>query len=564
MGHAQVTGEVSVRRERARGLRAGDYVFLDVDLEPNGNSLYQFFRVTKVTRPMTGPFKLELLADNTLAPVPYNGPTSPNVPSNQVVPALTCFRILEAPTLLSGTPGAVIVLAQRPNNLVTGGQVYFDTDPNGTFTSLGTFPGFAAKGAINAAVAATDGTLDVLVDATQADASLFTGSCTANQAANDTLLAVLVSTVTGGADAGQIAENGSGYQSVEICSVNAIALTAAGRYALTVLRGRQNTAALAFAPANTEVWLIPRASVAGFGDSLFAVIRANRLAGLTPACAQFRLSPYTFAAQRPLSDCASEPFRFPLKSASAPTLTGISNFSLTYANPAYPVKIPVAGTWDDPDGNLVEVQVLLRLATETADRMVRADKFSPRASRDFSVNVFIEKAGSYAIKLIARDATNLVTERDLSVTATGSGGKCAPPVLTLADGTAVPAYDTGTTDYSAVYFDTNHLAGTAYAVYVSGLQFSGPVVPYGTLEFACSTPGAAVSFYADTYVDGSGGSRSPAYPNTAYRVAYPANKPLVIAGRTGDLLYLFFQAGAPGLANSNVQGAILRVGSAGP
>jgi hypothetical protein len=243
---------------------------------------------------------------------------------------------------------------------------------------------------------------------------------------------------------------------------------------------------------------------------------------------------------------------------------------LDEAASAYPYTVAVAGTWNAPDGNLVEVEVLLRASTDTADRVCLDSKFPPQGSRTFSLNVQVEQAGSYTIKLIARDANNFTTENDIALTVTGSGAKCAAPVLTLADGTVVPTFDTGTTDWTAVFFSTDTTPVLEnYTPYFGAGSFGspaigGPAIPYGPLNIACTTPGAAIEFYADTYVGSKGQSLTPPAQNTSNRVAYPAYQPVVAAGRTGGLLYIFFQASAAGMTSSNIQGAILQVGMAGP
>ncbi len=486
MGHAQMTGELEVRREIGRSIRAGDYVLVDVDLEPNTNSLYQFFRVTSRKIPPTGPITLSVFADNTLAAIPWNNPSTPITITEPAVPPITAFRFLAVPTALAGARENIVALAQRPNNLIVGAALYFDTDPAGTFSLLGQLSNFAAQATLYSAVAAGDTALHLTVDTTQVDADYFTQQYSANDAANDVLLAFIVSLVPAGGDAGQVAEDGNGFQLMEICSVSAQTLISAGRYDLTVLRGRKNTSAAAFTTAHTEVWLIPAALLSFFTHQLFDQISANRLAGTTPDHAQFRLCPFTYVNQLALSDATSEPFRFPLASASAPSLTLIApaSYAPAYAVTNYPLVIPVTGTWADPDGNLVEISVALRKSTDTADRVIYDKVFSPVASKTFKTVVSIEQAGNYLIKLVARDATNLVTERDIAVTVTGAGAVCA----------VVNAFDLngdqllGPDDAAPYYNGGGLLSQRGY--YANPNRF----IPYGLLQLQCSTPGATIHF----------------------------------------------------------------------
>ncbi|MBU6409383.1 MAG: hypothetical protein KGR98_03250 [Verrucomicrobia bacterium] len=479
VGHSQLTGTLSVRREIGRGIRAGDYVLLDVDIEPNVQTIFQFCRVTKRTIPMTGPIKLEVLADNTLAPIPFNGPSGASIPSTGTVPAVTTFRLAEIPTVLSGQRGAVAAFVQRPTNLVVGCQLWFDTNPTGTFQQLGVLTGFAAKATLRSNVAAADSVIHANVDTTQPDATFFTEQFTANQAADDTMLAVLVSVVSdpGQPDDKQIAETAGGYAELEICSVSTQTLVQAGQYDLTVLRGRQNTTAQAFAAASSELWLIPRANMRGFASALFATLRANRVAGLAPSYGQFRFLPYTYSAQYQLSAAADEPFHFPLASSSSPSLalTAPAAFSLSEAPAGFPFRLQVAGKWTDPDASLVEIKILLRGPNDTADRTVVDRTFAPTGEAAFNTWVQLDATGNWTIKLIARDATNLQTEQDIAVDVTSA------PAQTCAMADVFDSAGNQVTGNLAVINGQNQITATDY-------------VAFGPLALKCSTPGATIYF----------------------------------------------------------------------
>ena len=564
IGHAQLTGELEVRREIGRNIRAGDYVFVDIDLEPNANTIYQFFRVTQRKIPPTGPITLSVFADNTLAPVPWNGGSTPATTSLPPVPPITSFRYLEVPTVLSGSRGMIICLAQRPSNLVVGATLNFDTDPAGTFPILGVMSNFAALATLAAPVAATDGVLHLNVNTTQVDADYFTQQYSANEAGNDRMLAFLVSTIqpviaVGGENiggvggdsvegvtdsgGGQVAEN-SGYQIMEICSVSTQTLISGGQYDLTVLRGRKNTAPTGFAVAGTEVWLIPASLLSFFTHQVFDQIRANRVAGLTPAFAQFRLCPYTFVNSLALSDAATFAFQFPLNSASAPSLNlaAPAAFSLNLTPANLPALVAVSGGWADPDGNLVEISVALRKSTDTADRMISDLVFAPTSKQAFNTNVWIDSPGTYVIKLTARDSTNLITERDIAVTVTTSAAvKCGRAQVFDVAGNEV--------------FVGSKLVWNGWLGW-SVISTNVTFVPFGLLTLACSTLNATIYFTTtgiifnagelttssdlQTYIPGvcqpfhgliDGGS-SPAPAN--YTLSYYATAPGFADGHTTD------------------------------
>ena len=511
VGHAQMTGELEVRREIGRNIRAGDYVRVNLDLEPNDTVISQFFRVTQKKLPRSGPVTLSVMADNALGPVPYQGSATAKVVPAAAVPPITHFRFLEVTAALSGNRGMIICLAQRPSNLFIGTNLYFDTNPAGTFSMLGSFLNFAAQATLAAPVAATDDTLHLIVDTTQVDADYFTQQYSPNDAANDTMLAFLVAV-----NLGQVAEDNAGFQIMEICSVGTQNLISAGHYDLSVLRGRKDTRPIAFDPAATEVWLMPAALLAFFTNNLFDTIRANRTAGIAPAVAQFRLCPYTTTASLTLSNAGNCPFQFPLKSPSEMTLTltAPASYSLNFtAQTVWPLNISVAGVWADPVATLVRVETLLRKSDEPADRSVASSDFAATDNYLFSTSVAIEQPGNYTIKLVATDASGTATERDISVTVAGTGSpKCALvrafssqnveihaasaavnlSVVDIFGGhspSALPTLQSGgqLTTFAAVIGPNG---GVAYAYHVVTNQ----MVSLGAITLLCTTPGATIYF----------------------------------------------------------------------
>ena len=586
IGHAQITGTIKVRREFARTCRAGGYVLLDVDIETNSFTIYQFFRITKRTIPPTGPMTLEIIADNTLAAIPWASATAPIFASTAAVPAMANYRLLEVPTVLSGARGAVVPLCQRPSSLIVGAKIYFDTATGGTFPLLGSFQGFAAKATLYANVAAGDGTITCTVDTTQVDAAFFTNSYTANQAADDTMLAFLVSYLASGTDDGEVTES-NGLAVMEIVSVSTMTLAAAGRYTLTVLRGRQNTTAQAFVTANTEVWLIPRASVTAFTNAQFDQIRANRIAGLTPAYAQFRICPYTFTAQYELANAANIQFHFPLKSASAPTLslTSPAGYAPTYSGvTALPYMVQVAGTWSDPDGNLVEMSITLQKSTDTTAAVISDVVVAPCFSQTFQTYIQIPAIGSYTLTLTARDATNLVTSRQIAITVAGTGSpQCALPQFMDTNGIPIintmkwlgspldPGYKVGTsTQKAAATTITTGLPDNSYLYYnYRGTGSYGRIIvtgynsgnfawawgiiptqniPFDKLGIICSTPGATIHFVTTGLVQaGTALSRN----NQALVYQSGVNQPSN-ALTTGESYIVYAWASASGFADSDL------------
>ncbi len=432
-GRPIIQAEIAVRRERGRVIKAGDYILLDVDLEPGSLSITEFFRVESRTIPMTGPIRLSIIADNTLSPLPYQKDGTPKLARQVVALPITNFRFFEGTFGLTGENGAVLVLAQRPNLLTTGFHLYFDTSSGGTFAAaLGGQTNFACQATLTGAVAAGDSTVAINV-AAQPDSMWATLQPGDLAAADDELLAVIVSVVPSGTYAGQVAEDSNGYSLVEYCSISASTLTSAGNYTLTVLRGRMNTQPLAFTTAHSEVWIIPKASLVPFNHAQFATLRANRVAGLTPDHGYLRMTTFTFSGELLLSDATSEYFRFPLKSPSAPNLvlTAPTSLSLTLTSPTFPYALNVAGTWSSADADLVDYQILCQKDTDTAPRLIKEQVFTNSPAASFDQTIFLEAAGTYIITLRAYNATGLTTEVEIDVGVTGSGAKVMPPVISF-------------------------------------------------------------------------------------------------------------------------------------
>ena len=490
IGHAVTTCEVSVRRELARTCQAGSYVLLDIDIEPNANSFYGFFRVLERKIPATGPMTLKLVAENTLAPIPYNSGAAQTLVQGQSAPAATNYRVAEVPTILGGQRGSVVTLVQRPSSLVSGCQVYFDTSSGGTFPLLGSFRGFAARGKIGANVSSTASSINVVIDPAQPDANFFTFQQSTLEQLNDTMLCFLIQPVPGGgAGYTQIAETSSA-AIMEICSVSSTSLVSSGIYALSILRGRQGTSPSAFTFDGTagdeiEVWLIPKANVTAFWNSQFDTLRALRAAGtVTPGL--FKFSPYTYMSVYPVSAAASVPFDFPAESNTAPVfnLTSPAWSNTVTGITSWPYLARVQGNWNDPDGNLINVTTYL--VTPSGSHVLLSNRtFAPTFSFGYDQTLKLDTPGSYTLKIYGRDATNQTVERDIAFTLSGSGTQAvAYPHIFDANGDEL----NNPTGPSPVLLNPGIIGSVVVGITVKRL------VPYGVLRLVCTTPGATIQF----------------------------------------------------------------------
>lgn len=361
----QTSATIVVRRWRGRTIRPGDYVKMDIDLEPGGSTTLQFFRVNRREIPFTGPITLELEAEEQFTPIGYAPDDSTPTDTTPSVPPISYHRIIECPAALADDHPSVLALCERPDLITTSFRLWFDTNSGGTFQKIGRADGFALRAVLRSALTDSATTVEITVPS-QADTTRLTEEVSALLAADDTLLAFLIERASGasawatstaysvgaevtndgwqyvcitahtsgastepgtGADwaekwqaGGAVAEDANGYAEAEVASISAISLVSGSNYDLTVIRARKGTTARAFTTAAAELWIIPRAVIEPLTHADLATIRVNRAAGDTPATGYFRLQPLTYGAERELSDCANIEFQLPPVQNAAPRL----------------------------------------------------------------------------------------------------------------------------------------------------------------------------------------------------------------------------------------------------
>ena len=296
-GRPQTTGTLSVRREHGRLIKPGDYVLVDIQFEPGGAPLYGYFRVKRRRIPFTGPIEIEVLFDETLNPTPYV-PDITETPSEPPdVPAIAHARVVECPDRLSTQDPSVLVLPERPDLIVLGLNFWFDTTEAGTYHNLGMTMGFAVRATLRSDLTSSASAVEIATP-TQADLTLLDEEMDDLQAADDTLLAFIMTIASGDVD-----KDSQGLAKLEALSISATELVDAAEYDLTVLRGRQGTRARSFLAVDSEVWIVRRAALRPFYHRDFNVLRHNHWHGHTPEDLYFRLQPFSQDRIRPLSDC---------------------------------------------------------------------------------------------------------------------------------------------------------------------------------------------------------------------------------------------------------------------
>jgi hypothetical protein len=467
VGRPQLSGTIRVRREKGRAIRPGDWILLDIDLEPGGAAINQFFKVVSRTLPPYGAITFDIEADETIAPIAFTE-TVESVPENRPeIPDVTNHRIIEAPVAMADLKtDHVLVLAERNSDAVAGCEVFFDTVTGGSFQLIGSQRAFCCRATLRADYnSAASGALQITA-IPQADIALLADTTSVLTADDDTLVAIVVKTASP-----YVAEDGDDYAEIEVMSISAVALVSGNDYDLTVLRERQGTKKRSFVTATTEVWIIYRDLLTAMRHGKFDDIRANRITGGTPATGFFRLASFTQNEGRDLADCASIEFRWPKSSPAGPSLTLTSpvasgsdyqwppNWSSSTAyvignwvwqsgtayrcilghtnqtppngtywvsGAPYPVDIHFAGTWTDPNGDLVAAQILVKKdgGLEVEDE---GDTMAPTGVLAFSEDVNIAEDGTWRVRLVGTDASGLVTTRTITVTALGSTTQVAKP-----------------------------------------------------------------------------------------------------------------------------------------
>lgn len=257
-GRPQLTGMLSVRREKALELLPGDMVLADIEVSPGGASLYQWFRVLSRDVPAWGPITLDLDADETMTPLAHVPERTPEPPEDLTPPEITNFRVIPSIHNLSENQGDILVLAERPSLAVDRCAVWISEAEAGIYERLGQFRGFAVRATLVSDIVETDSVFSITVP-DQVDKWLIADSPGPIRAIHNYLLGILVK-VSGT----QIATRPSGWPWVEATSIETVGITAQNTYQLTVLRRRLRCRPFPFTATDTEVWIALRSALKPF------------------------------------------------------------------------------------------------------------------------------------------------------------------------------------------------------------------------------------------------------------------------------------------------------------
>jgi hypothetical protein len=469
-GQPAPTGQLTVRRTKALVTRPGDLIRVDIDPEPGGVQVQQVFRVTERTLTPTGPVRLRITAEAGISPVIYTPAADlPDTPQQTEPPAIANARIFELPAPLSGGGLAVGVLAERPADLVTGLNVFYDSSAGGLFQFLGTQDTFALRGAPSDEwTAASEGPFEVELYSTR-DIGLIDDDPGDTAARDNKLLMVCLQREQNGA----IAQDADGFAMLEIYSIRSFQQIGQETYQVSAYRGRFGTKKRAFGGGISECWIIPGFGLRAHRHRDFSVLQAVQQGGY------FRLQPFTIFAQRDLADCANIPFAFSAALAYAPQVafTEPATGSVQYGSP--PGNVTFRGTVLDSDGNLTHFS-LLRRAADGSEVTVFSIPLNPTSRYDFEQVVNFGSSGNFTVIARAQDATGQVADATVSIQIDQGAGKVATPVInpsvafvrTTRQVTISCATDEATIEYVIVNND-DPAPGSGWSTYTGAFNVTG-------------------------------------------------------------------------------------------
>jgi len=316
VGRPPMTGEISVRREIARNIKSGDYVLLNITLEPSGDGLFAYCRVNQRTIPQDGPITLQITADNTLAPIPYSTAQSiVQSAETQIADPYSAFAIYDDYNIVNGN--GMLFLVTRQDIREVGFEVWFDVNENGSYVSLGRQAAFASQGIVyNSPITATTTTIQYIPSpAYLSDTDYLSVDAGSLSAENDDLLLILIAT-----DNGQVKQDSSGCSILEACSIISSTYNSGGYFSLEVLRGRRGTFAIDW-ESLAHAFVIPRANLVSFSNANFSVLRNNRINSITPNTAYFKFVMYSKSQVLELSEVPTYAQIMPKHAPSLPVCT---------------------------------------------------------------------------------------------------------------------------------------------------------------------------------------------------------------------------------------------------
>jgi len=298
LGNPAANAPIDVREPFVRSIRVGDKVKVDTDPEPGGSGLAQLCQVVKIEQDCTDEATITVTTDNLLPATLYKPSYPALTPVTQVSPPMVNFMALPLPPVSFGWPLAVGILATRPSAAVVGMEVFFSDAHANAFDAIGQQVGFAVRAQLSGAIGTGDTTLSLMeidgLTAPDANIAVNTPGGNLTTAKNNALLAVFVQ-LDGN---GRVALDSGGNPIMEFASIIDRTFVSGATFSYSVLRGRLDTPALAWANG-AAVWIVPSSSLEAW--------RPELLGFLCGSPAFLRLVSYTSAASdetTPAPECS--------------------------------------------------------------------------------------------------------------------------------------------------------------------------------------------------------------------------------------------------------------------
>ena len=490
-----------LRRETARAVQVGRWAYG----RQGWGTTYLAFKVLGRRISRWGEITLDCEEDpNTSVSSTVGGAIQPPTLTPRDTPEIVNLRMLEVPVRWHREAGPrVAILAERPDNLLTGFLAHVDTQTLGTdYQELGAETAWAVRGTIRATYSSGSTSAVQCTFPDQVDKDRLADSLTDTEIADRKLLAVLVKVASG-----QVAQDADNYDHVEILNVRSIALVAGNNYDLTVDRAQLGTEAHTFGTSDTEVWIVYREAVSFFAHNDLAILKANAEVGEVPDSLFFKLQPFNPFNTRPVDQCTDYEFKLPKRSKGAPKLTWNNPTVTTTVVGSPPQTVLFDAIATDEDGDMVSLTLQYRKPDGDYVGVI-AKVFGERKQEIVYQNVTFNAGGIYDVILKATDSSGLETQSVRTVEVNYSASKVAVPTIDLSIG--VPANVETLTQAQA-------RAATLSCV------TSGATIQYSFTAASATTPGSWT-----TYPGSGGGSGSGS--RVANFTGYDLGKKLWVKG----------------------------------
>jgi hypothetical protein len=418
-GQPATKGELLLRRTRGLNIRPGDLIRVDIDVQPGGLQLQQVFRVLERTIPPTGAIRLRIEAELSIAPVTYIPEADlPDAPQESDIPAISSLRIIEIPEPLDSGNIQMGILAERPHDLVTGINVYYDAQTDGTFQFLGVQNVFALRAApVSGWDANNEGPFAICLQSNR-DKDMLDDDPGPTAARDNQLLMICLSTT----DSGSIAEDDNGFALIEFYSIESLQQTSSNTFEVTALRGRLGSWKQAFSVSNTEIWILPLFGMKGFSHADFFHLQTILNTGY------FRAQPFSLMVQPELSACENIPFRFPTSLAYAPRVRFTSPASDTMQYGAPPGNVEFRGVVEDADSNMTHF-ALLKVSSSGVEETLFSAPLYPTGYYAFEHTTSFSETGNFTIIARAQDSSGRTSDDKRFIHIAAPLGQVATPLM---------------------------------------------------------------------------------------------------------------------------------------